>query len=237
MTKPVVVLSSSRSGTNYFLSVFAEVVPNAVVLREVFRPGGDNLPELAKLTGLSRDRLATIGQDEPTVLWDMLKHAAGARPLAVKIFYYHAAPDSPIWAQIAKDASVVHLVRRRVLDSFISRELAEATGQWFMPSGASHPTQTPQIAINPLAADAFIKQRQTYVRNFRARFRGADIHEIGYEDISDDPLDCAREIARLTQQSLPSVMPRLPIARQKIWSNREIVSNYDEIKALDRQHL
>jgi hypothetical protein len=237
MAKPVVVLSSSRSGTNYFLSVFKETVPDAVVLREVFRPGGDSLTETSSLTGVPQDRLAKVGQEEPTILWEMLQRAVGARPLALKIFYYHAKPECSIWDRIAKEARIVHLIRRRVLDSLISRKLAEASGQWIMPSGSSVQTDAPKIHIDPSEARAFINQRQSYVRTFRERFRGADIHEIGYEDISKDPFLCAREIARLVGQPVPSVPLRLPIRKQNTWTNPEIVSNYEEIMALDEFHL
>ena len=139
MKKPLVVLSGSRSGTNYFLSVFQELAPDAVVLREVFRKGGDSLPELVELTGVSKADLATLGENDPIALWKLIRQAAGARPLALKIFYYHASPQSPIWERLAEEARIVHLLRRRVLDTLISRKLAELTGRWTMPSDAASP--------------------------------------------------------------------------------------------------
>jgi len=182
MSKPLVVLSGSRSGTNYFLSVYKEMVPDAVVLREVFRKGGDNLPELAELTGMPMTRLAVLGQEEPVALWKILRQAVGSRPLALKIFYYHARPESPIWERFAKEARIVHLLRRRILDTLISRKLAEATGRWITPSDVTSPSR-PSFRLDPAEVAAFIAERQDYVRSFRERFRGADIHEIGYEDI------------------------------------------------------
>jgi len=236
MSKPLVVLSGSRSGTNYFLSVYKEMVPDAVVLREVFRKGGDNLPELAELTGMPMTRLAVLGQEEPVALWKILRQAVGSRPLALKIFYYHARPESPIWERFAKEARIVHLLRRRILDTLISRKFAEATGRWITPSDVTSPSR-PSFRLDPAEVAAFIAARQDYVRSFRERFRGADIHEIGYEDIAGDPHLCATEIARLTGAAIPDLPLELPIRKQNTWTIPAVVSNYDEIAAFDKSHL
>lgn len=237
MTKPLVILSSARSGTNYFLSVLKKMVPEAVVLREVFRKGGDNLPELVELTGRSRAELATLGQDEPIALWELLRQAAGSRPLAVKIFYYHAKPTSPIWERFSEEARIIHLVRRRILDTLVSRKLAEGTGSWMLPRNVAGPSLQPAFRLDPDEVAAFIAERKAYIQAFRHRFRNAEIHEVCYEDIADDPRLCATEIARLTGFPLPDFPLELPIRKQNTWAIQEIVSNYYEIAAFDKSHL
>ena len=237
MTKPLVVLSSARSGTNYFLSVFQKMAPNGVVLREVFRKGGDSLPELIALTGMPRSQLVALGQDDPVALWDILRDAAGPRPLALKIFYYHARPSSPIWDRLIDEARIVHLVRRRVLDTFVSRKLAETTGAWFQPADVGTLPARPEVRLDPAELSAFITERQGYVQRFRKRFQDADLHEVSYEDIAADPKLCADWIARVTGLPIPAVPLQLPIRKQNTWAIRDIVSNYDEIAAFDKAHL
>ncbi len=237
MTKPLVVLSSARSGTNYFLSVFQKMAPDGVVLREVFRKGGDNLPELAELTGLPRSRLVTLGQDDPVALWQMLRKAAGSRPLAVKIFYYHARPGSPIWDRLIDEARIIHLVRRRILDTLVSRKLAEDSGTWFQPSHVDGPPARPEVRLDPTEVATFISERQAYVQSFRERFRNADLHEVSYEDIAADPKLCAERIAQVTGLPMPAFPMQLPIRKQNTWAIPDIVSNYNEIADFDKSHL
>lgn len=235
--KPLVLLSSARSGSNYFLSVVKEMAPHAVVLREVFRAGGDNLPELAQLTGLPKDRLADLGQTAPLELWDRVRQGAGDRPLALKIFYYHAKPESPIWDRIADEARIVHLYRRRVLDTYISLSLAKTTGHWHALKDAPKPETLPKLTLEPGDVAAFISDRQRYVADFRDRFRNADIHELSYEEIAANPQDCAARIACIQGWPLPRTPITPPIRKQNTAAARDIVSNYHEIAEFDRIHL
>jgi hypothetical protein len=237
MRKPLVILSSARSGTNYFLSVFRALSPEAVVLREVFRSGGDSLAELETLTGRPRAELARLGQAEPLVLWGELRRGAGQRPLALKIFYYHAKPDSPIWDRIAAEARIVHLYRRRILDALISLKLAELTGQWMMPATAASSPARPTLTLDPDEVAAFIARRKNHVQSFRERFRGQDIHEVAYEDICEDTRHCARKVADLMGWPHANKPLELPIRKQNYWAARDVVSNYADVAVFDRLHL
>jgi hypothetical protein len=237
MSKPLVILSSSRSGTNYFLSVVRALAPQAIVLREVFRSGGDSLPELEALTGRPSSELARLGRTEPLVLWEELRRGAGDRPLVLKIFYYHAKPDSPIWERIAAEARIVHLYRRRILDALVSLKLAKASGQWILPSTAATPPDRPSLTLDPEEVATFIAQRRTYFHSFRERFRGRDIHEVAYEDICDDSRLCAATVANLMGWRQAHEPLELPIKKQNTWATRDVVSNYADVAVFDRTHL
>ncbi len=237
MARPFVILSSSRSGTNYLLAVFAALYPHAVALREVFRNGSDSLPEIRALTGLPPDEVQRLVQDDPVALWEELEMAARAdgRPLALKIFYYHQPKDSPLWDRLAGEATIVHLVRRRILDTFVSLKRAEASGEW-MRLGAGQVTEPGPITVDPSELARFVALRQRYAQDAEDRFAQADFHRLAYEDIADSPIAAAQAVAQLTGGSVPATLD-ISVRRQNTQPLTETVANYDEIAEYDRLYL
>lgn len=237
MARPFVIVSASRSGTNYLLSAFAAVFPDAIVLREVFRKGSDSLPEIEALTGLGAAEARRMATEDPVALWNEIDLAAreAGRPLALKVFYYHQPKDSPLWPRLAAEARVVHLVRRRILDTYVSLKRAEASGEWMRVGGAA-PAAVPPITIDAEDLRRFIALRERYAAEAEARFAGADFHRLAYEDIADSAESAAAAVARLAGGRLPRAVD-LPIRRQNTQPLRETVANYDEIAEYDRLYL
>lgn len=234
MSKPFVVLSSSRSGTNYLLSVFHQLQPEACVLREVFRKGSDSLGDMARLTGQPASELQPLARQDPVTLWETLTQAAADRgvPLALKIFYYHQPPSAPFWHRIVGEARIVHLVRRRLLDTFISLKRAEATGEW-MRIGDGPKVSVPPITIDRAELTQFVRLRRRYVEEARARFAEADLHEIAFEDIAAHPDLCARALAPLLGVPVPAGM-EIKVRRQNPLPPQATVANYEEVAEFDR---
>jgi len=234
MSKPFVVLSSSRSGTNYVLSVFHQMQPGACVLREVFRKGSDSVPDMVKLTGQPATELQPLAREDPVTLWETLTQAADTahKRLALKIFYYHQPASAPLWHRIAGEAQIVHLVRRRLLDTFISLKRAEATGEW-MRIGEGPKTQVPPITVDRGELAQFVRLRQRYVEAARARFSEADFTEIAFEDIAADPALCAEALAPILGVAAPHDVT-IKVRRQNPLPPRETVANYEDIASFDR---
>lgn len=233
-TRPLVILSSSRSGSNYALALVRALAPATLILREIFRRKGDNLPELSALIGRSQDDILAEIQDAPDELWTRLTQASesAGRNLACKIFYYHQKVDGPLWDRVARDATIVHLIRRRLLDAYVSLQVAQRTGAWIR-MGAENPFRT----VEPFAVDladlmAFIELRQSHIARFRTRLADAAT-EIYYEDIAAAPSDGARAFAPILNCPIPQTL-EIETRRQNVHALPDLISNYDEIAHLDR---
>ncbi|MEL7301273.1 MAG: hypothetical protein AAFM92_12900 [Pseudomonadota bacterium] len=234
MPKSTILLSSARSGTNFFLAVYKKCFPDDFVVKEIFRRGGDNLDALAEQLGVSREQVIDLQISDPLTLWKRIKQSceSGKSAAVAKIFYYHDAENTALREHFRDNDRVVHLIRRNAFDVFLSERMARKTGQWqeFKRTPAH---EVESIELDPEELAAF-RQRQTdFVSRAREFFCTADYTEIFYEDIAGSPGECATTLERI-YGSLKSPAPKqVGLIRQKKKSNRELVANYDAVKHLD----
>lgn len=234
MPKSTILLSSARSGTNFFLTVYKKCFPNDFVVKEIFRKGGDNLDAIAEQLDTTRDQVVTLQEAAPLELWTRIKESCyrTGNSAVAKIFYYHDAENDALREHFRQHDRVVHLIRRNAFDVFLSERMARKTGQW-QEFKKTPPHEVQSIKLDPDALKSF-RQRQTdFVTQARAFFGSGDYTEVFYEDISASPEECASCLEQI-YGSLQSPAPEhIGLLRQKKKSNRELVANYDAVEHLD----
>lgn len=242
--KNIILLSSSRSGTNFLLDIAARNFPEYLVLREIFREKSDSFSLITGVTGLDRAEIADLAARNPLDLWQRLEAGCAAhnRNVMAKIFYYHQPEDSPLWSWFRDQNRVLHLIRANFFDSWVSRKLMERTGHAISrknrPQGTEpQDTEPAQFIADPEEAEQFIQARQAYVTRFRAFFAGADFKELFYEDISGSSAECLAAVSGvLGMQPKINTVRETVLQRQKKRTNAEIIENYDEVAHLDRRY-
>lgn len=237
MTSPSgsILVSSARSGTNYFLDVYKECFPSDFVVKEIFRDGGDSLKLIASLLDISTEAVVDKLEANPRAFWMRIEKQCadqGIRALA-KIFYYHQSPEAALWSYFKNHDRVVHLIRRNPFDSFLSLKVATQTGQW-QNRGKEQSAQDVTVTLDPAELGAFIDRQKGFVEWTRRKFANAiDYRELFYEDIADSMDSCVAFI-RDTFGPLEGPTPTsVGIKRQKTTTNDEIVANYAAVQHLD----
>lgn len=234
--KPTILVSSARSGTNYFLDVYSACFPGDVVLGEIFRSEGDNLNRLRRLLGLTEEQVLAGVRDDPLAIWKALEAICRARRrgLVAKAFYYHARNRCSLWEHFRDQNRVVHLIRRNAFDVLVSLELARQTGRWKEYRG--RPTDTnlgKRIYIPRVEMEEHCEKHRQNVVSARKYFAGSDYSEIMYEDIAESTADCVSTLSAIYPESNIGGNVRIQLKKQKKRRNSEIVENYDEISDLD----
>lgn len=212
-----IILSRSRTGS-YMLMSFLNSHPNV-------RSDGEILHQLH-----GRDYRAVIAR------------AYGREPRSVKakgfkIFYYHpnGATGKPIWDHLLAmpDLHVIHLKRRNVLRTLISREIALQEGVWKTKNpGSSDTPRRKQVSFTvDELAEGFAKTRR-WERDGDAMFRDHPLLSVYYEDLVADTPTTFRQVTDFL--GVPYVDPRTHLVRQNPEPVRELVSNVDELVAAFR---
>ena len=237
MTTDNILLSSARSGTNFFLTVYSKCFPQDFVANEIFRNQFDSLDLLSDLLELPQDEIKPIAKSDPVRLWQMVVAACEARDCnaLVKIFYYHASRAPELWDHIRDHSKIVHLIRRNPFNAFLSHKLAQETGTWVAYDSKSDVDKPmPRIALDAEELDAFILQQKEHVAWARSTFAQADFTEVFYEDIAGSTEDCAAEVERIFGPPRIKKKPFVLIKKLKKEANKDIVSNYQEVQQYDR---
>lgn len=210
---PFIVLTRSRTGSNLLLS-FLNGHPNVFCEGEIFARL-DGADPLVRLRG-------SFGRQPRHI------HAKG-----FKIFYYHPldADAAEFWKALERrtEIRVIHLTRENILRTLLSRKIAGIRGSWtgtrFDPADPENKCVT---ATAEELADGFLQTR-AWEDAASARFAAHPNLRVSYEDLVRNPQDCYLKLCRFLGVS-PG-QPRTNLSQQNPESLRELISNYDELKA------
>jgi len=235
MSNGKILLSSARSGTNFFLTVYAKCFPQDFVVKEIFRPAGDSFPQLEKLLSLGREQILELVKNDPLTLWQMIenKTAEEGRSALAKIFYYHVDQDNQLWAYFRKKNKVVHLIRRNAFNVFVSHKVANQTGKWQEFGKEAQPIEVAPLVIEKDELVAFLDRQRAHIEHTRSFFADADFTEVFYEDIAASADDCAETLCSIYGVPCPAEPISIGLRKQKSKTNEEIVANYDDVAELD----
>lgn len=236
MSTENLLLSSARSGTNFFLTVYAKCYPDDFVAKEIFRPKFDSLPLLRELLGIDDEEIKDMVLQDPLRLWHRIVATCRAQDRAalVKTFYYHVDHGSDLWAHFKQNTKIVHLIRRNQFDVFVSQKIAQQTGKWQkFQRDEEEEEPLPPLLISEPALEGFLKRQKKNIEWARKTFGDGDYHEVFYEDIAGSPADCAAQIARIYNREPASMAPKIGLTKQKKMPNTQIVENYDELRHYD----
>ena len=211
-----IVLSRSRTGSNMLVSML-DSHPKIYAKGEI----------LSRLNGRSHHQiLSTVFGRQPFYI-----QAAG-----FKIFYYHPLDDhtSAIWDILASmaDLHVIHLKRRNILRTLVSRTLAGVENKWVDRAGKGSQEGRERSTAVSLSAEE-LREGFTETREWEQspeyRFGNHPRITVDYEDMVNDPEQVFREVTEFL--GVPFRRPKTELRKQNTRSLRETVANYDELKA------
>lgn len=153
-----------------------------------------------------------------------------------KIFYYHPqdAENSPIWEmlQAIDNLHVIHLKRRNILHALVSSRVAYTTGIYGVRSDEEHSAFRKKISPIRYSAtnlEEDFRQTRDWEKDGAAMFGEHPMMDVYYEDLV---ADLEQEFRRVTEfLGVEYRQPKTDFKKQRTNSMREIVANYDELKA------
>jgi Sulfotransferase family len=230
-----VILCGLAEHTNIFM--FRELFNESdVVKQDAYRAGLRN-SVVAKRRGFDKTKFYKDGEDASLFLEHQVFFPRYWTPVAVgfKIFYHHAHDTrgaEKAWEYLFAhpEIRVIHLVRRNLLESFLSLRIAFQTDEWTRAKGEAAPRRElpPQHLPVTECAEYFaeIKRQRELARH---GFRHHQVMEIEYE----------RDICRNFQGTLhriqaflevPSMDAQQLLEKQALHKPWEQISNYSELK-------
>jgi LPS sulfotransferase NodH len=210
-----VVLGHARTGSNMLVSMLNSH-PNVVARGEVF------------------------ANADPATLTSTVGHFYSQRmprrvsALGCKVFYYHPLRDrtGSLWPALAALPSlhVIHLTRRNVLRTVVSRALAEQQDEWVRTHREQSPAhRVTQITMNPETARTAIERITSFEAEAPDHLAGRSVIDVVYEDVVSQPSDAFRRITDFL--GVPPAKPIAATVRQNPQPLRELISNYDELQS------
>jgi len=207
-----IVLGRSRTGSNLLLS-FLNSHSGVFAKGEIFQ----------KLRGRDRKKiLASVFNRQP-------RHIKAA---GFKIFYYHPldGENDLLWRELldVPGLHVIHLKRRNILNTLVSRKIADAHNAWQITSGLKM-AEKPQAVLmdREELKRGFMKTRE-WEANAERMFVGHKLHTIYYEDLDADPLGTFKRVIDFL--GLVYQPPRSKLKKQNTQGLKERIINYDELK-------
>ncbi|WP_420349451.1 sulfotransferase [Pelagibius sp.] len=212
--KRFMVLTRSRTGSNMLMS-FLNSHPNARADGEVF----------SKLNGRDyRQVLAEVYARQPIFV----------KAKGFKIFYYHpldGQPDEVLGhLRSQEDLCVIHLKRRNILRTLISRKIAGLQGLWAVDRTKAVDKGTRKsVSFSADELEEGFQQTRAWEEAADRAFERHPLISVHYEDLVANR-DASFERV-LTFLGLPALPLETNLRRQNPESLRALVTNYDSLKS------
>lgn len=243
MLKPLILISSQRSGTYYFLNILQQFYgrENATIFGEIFREQNDTFELLQNHFDENFDEIIKRQQGSKIEFWkSVIKKSEKKNHLTVaaKIFYYHLNFNNPLWSYFSEHPhTIVHLIRKNIFNSYVSALLAHQSGIWINDYKETKAYNYSPITIDREHAIEYIKVRINDVNYIRDRFKDSGMTEIYYEDIGVSTKACCNIIEEITGMKPINDIKESGTRKQKLLTNKELVLNYNEVADLDKYYF
>jgi LPS sulfotransferase NodH len=237
-----IVLAQQRTGTNFLLTLLGSH-PDAIAFGEIFSSSqrlqwGISLAEHCRRSLPDPDE-ATLAARQVDPVGFLRQYVFGegtrnSRAVGFKIFYEHCRtgrdPEVWSWLEQEADVAVVHLKRRNILRTLLSKRLANASGVWHRDStnAPESPTPPPTIELTETDCREFFTRTLLKEREADYLFRHHRVLTVYYEDLEAQPESVAAAVQSflgLPLQPLQSVL-----TKQAAGSLRDQIANYDQLK-------
>lgn len=187
-----VVLAGMRTGSN-LLESHLNAVPGVACHGEAFNPGFIGYPRRPDLLGVTLDqRLA-----DPGPLLDRIRGAPGLN--GFRLFHDH---DPRAFDRALADPRCAKIVlTRNPLESYVSRRIAQETGQWILRGDARH-RRDARIRFEPAGFDAHLADHLAFHRRILHALQtsGQTAFWLDYDDLADtDVIDGLRRFLGVGQ--------------------------------------
>jgi LPS sulfotransferase NodH len=186
-----IIVSSMRSGSTLLVRHLRQLSRSACfgeILRADF-PDMDPWPQLVKRLDLPASARTTHAASAAD-FWELVLSRTLARKRFVgsKIFADHRRGEG-VWDRFAaRDHRIFHLWRDSTFDSWVSLQLALATGEWKAPGADRASTEQARIAFDPEAYVRYRARIATDVAAMRERYGASPRYvELEYDELTDLP--------------------------------------------------
>jgi LPS sulfotransferase NodH len=211
---PFIICTRSRTGSNMLVSML-DSHPQVFVRGEIFgRMEGED----------PQERLRRFFSDYPKWI-----RAAG-----FKIFYYHPldADGDVLWQSLSEwpKLRVIHLRRRNVLRTLLSRAIAGQNDVWVVRESnqAASKLPRPAVFLDVKLLENELLQTQQWEREAVQRLKDHPVHTVFYEDLVNDQEKSYSDILRFL--GLGSHSPKVGTRRQNPEPMSELIANYADVK-------
>jgi LPS sulfotransferase NodH len=147
-----------------------------------------------------------------------------------KLFYYHAqdnlARSGWDYLKAHTEIRVIHIKRRNMLSTHLSRRRAELTDRWTNVNGMREEEKAVTLSYDDCLAD--FERTSAWETQYDAFFAAHPKIEVIYEDLSDDP---AGQIERVQEfLSIPKHQLKPGTHKQSSLPLSQAIANYSELK-------
>lgn len=229
-----IILGRSRTGSN-FLRGLLNSHPQVVVYGEIFQ----NKKEIGwALPGFSSNaRLMREFHQEPVGFVErrvFKKFQPQIRAVGFKIFYYHAQDEAwaPVWEYLRqhREIKVLHITRRNILRTHLSRKLAMLSDIWVDTSGGASRPKSVRLDYSECLTD--FEQTQKWQQDYAQFFQDHDLLEVVYEDLAADYRPVMKQVLDFlgVEANLELIKPETH--KQSQTPLTKAIENYQELKQM-----
>lgn len=236
MARPFVIVGTQRTGTT-LIRTSLDSHPDLICSGEVFKGGRrpykhpDGYWFFCRATLLHRIRHYVARKRNVSEFLSQLLSRHGAAAIGFKLMFSHARRYPEVVEFIKTGGlSVVHVTRRNVLKTLISRDVARATGVYHRTAESTERGQA-AISLDPMTLverlDGVVREEQAWDSLLRGH---PALIKVCYEDFVND-----REVATqrlLNFLGLGFVELNSPLQRLSPSDMRLIIANYDDVAAV-----
>jgi LPS sulfotransferase NodH len=239
-----VIVTTARTGSNLLVRTInraPKITCYGEIMKQEFRQESSAeqfFLQLSEILGLSVQYLEKLQVNNPSEFLNLIFDSKNAGILGFKLFYRHAREDvrKTIWQglQEHQEIKIIHLLRRNLLDTYMSLQYAHLTDQWILPTFAYKEKiesldryDREMLSINPRVLLNFFEITSKYIQETKTMFAHHKYLELYYENL-DSQYD--REIEKAFNfLEVPLIIKEQPTIKQRSKTNRERIKNYQEL--------
>lgn len=225
-----IILGRSRVGSN-FLRGLLNAHPQIAAYGEIFRDV--KAMDWDHLGYFQSPKMMTMLQNEPVKFLEEKvfgKYPRSTAAVGFKIFYYHArnGGEAPVWSFLRnmKDLRVIHLKRRNILKTHLSRQKAAVTDSWVNTS-RSKGTQ-PAIQLDYAACLEDFSRTRAWEEEYDRLFADHAKIEVVYEELAGNYQAEMTRLQEFLGVNIETVAPAT--YRQSSQPLAQAIANYAELK-------
>jgi LPS sulfotransferase NodH len=227
-----IILARSRVGSNLLrglLNAHSQITAYGEVFRARDSMDWDH-------TGyFQSDAMRALVQHDPVRFVDaklLGRYPVRTRAVGFKLFYYHARgpKDAPVWTYLRerRDVKVIHLTRRNLLETHLSRKRAALTERWVDTAGQPDRAAV-AIDLDYDECRKDFEQTRIWEEECGRFFDGHSKLDVHYERLAEDYGAESSRIQAFLGVPIHSVKPST--FRQAQQPLSAVIANYGDLKA------
>jgi len=211
--KRFIILARSRTGSNLLIS-YLNHHTHIIAQTELFQ-------------NASRDSFESV-------LNDIFKsYPIPIKAVGFKIFYYHPinGDGTALWEKLVamKDLHVIHLKRRNILRTMISRKIAAQKDSWTAFEAKDQAGQaTKRVTFTPAELTEGFEQTRSWEEEGERMFKEHPLLTLYYEDLAESPEKIFQNITEFL--GLDYQTPKTFFQKQNPEKTSDLLGNYIDLK-------